>query len=423
MATAIADKPKAAPPITKKRETKDLRLDKTGFKILDSALGQIEAYVSVFGIVDSMGEVVDYGAYAKTLKRKLPAICWSHDWSTIIGKTLEAEEVKAGDLRLPESIRQYGGLRVRGQLNLDTQAGREAFSNLQNGYVDEFSVGYEVESDERQDDARHLKEMRLFEWSPVLAGANPATVIVDAKMREAVAADEKDPEAAALLAKAREQAEVSQQLERSAAKAKDAEKADKPKAGFGSEDVPGVDVAAPGDPPADDEQVEADAVDQALQRFEQRLTEYLSSDQVDGARDLTVIRPMLDDLRSDVMLALGTDDPSAELAEPVSVGTGSAKPEGEKIGRVLSQSNYDKIAAAIEALQAVLEAATPVERSAHPTNGTQSGSKAANSGTDAEQVDEKELAQRVEHLTAKVTKGLEQLMPLARRLGMLPDDE
>lgn len=152
---------------------------------LDDARGTVEAYVSVYGNLDSYGEIVDYGAFAKSLGRKLPVIAWAHDWSSIVGKTLEAEEVPAGDPRLPAKIRQYGGLRVLGQMFLDTIAGREAYLTVKN-LADraEFSIGYTEVETAQQKDGRHLLELDLMEWSPVLAGANDLTTPVAIKAQK-----------------------------------------------------------------------------------------------------------------------------------------------------------------------------------------------------------------------------------------------
>lgn len=144
--------------------------------------GIVEAWVSVFGNVDSALEVVDFGAYTETLKKSLPSVAFQHNWERGIGITLEAEEVPAGDPRLPENIKDLGGLYCKGQLNLDTQDGRETFSNLKLGVYKEFSVGYIVEADEiGADGYRHLKKIDLIEWSPVLRGANPSTSTIGVK--------------------------------------------------------------------------------------------------------------------------------------------------------------------------------------------------------------------------------------------------
>lgn len=146
-------------------------------KALDSQEGILEAIVSVFGVVDSYGERVMPGAFQKSLQRKLPPGVWMHDWSQPVAKTLEAAELLPGDPRLPESIREFGGLYVKAEFNLDTQRGRDAFSDVAKGIVDEFSIGYYLISSEKDPDGvLNLTEIDLAEWSPVLRGANPMTV-------------------------------------------------------------------------------------------------------------------------------------------------------------------------------------------------------------------------------------------------------
>ena len=132
--------------------------------------GEITALVSVFGNVDRAKEVVRPGAFAASLSRRMPKGVWAHDWSKPIAKTLEARET-------PE------GLVIRGQFNLDTQSGREAYSNIKFGIIDEFSIGYKIvkESRDSEKGTRNLDELELFEWSPVLVGMNEDTRLLSIK--------------------------------------------------------------------------------------------------------------------------------------------------------------------------------------------------------------------------------------------------
>lgn len=175
-------------------------------KVLDTtetgtAQGQIEAIVAVFNNVDLMREVIVPGAFGKSLQRKLPRGVWGHDWLQPIARTEEARELLPGDATLPDSLKELGGLYIRGTFNLDTQRGQEAFSDVKFGIVDEFSIGYRVlrahrvteEGDNEPDDpfafffgyggksTRYLDEIDCYEWSPVVAGANPATALIAAK--------------------------------------------------------------------------------------------------------------------------------------------------------------------------------------------------------------------------------------------------
>ena len=134
--------------------------------------GVIEAIVSTFDNVDYANEIVRKGAFEKSLKARLPRLVWAHDWSRPIGKTLEARETDEG-------------LYVKGQLNLNTTAGHDAFEHLKAGDISEFSIGYRVIQDDHQEkDIRELLEVNLFEVSCVLVGMNPATSLISIKSNE-----------------------------------------------------------------------------------------------------------------------------------------------------------------------------------------------------------------------------------------------
>jgi HK97 family phage prohead protease len=145
--------------------------------------GVIEAIVSVFSNTDLANEKVMPGAFAKSISTKLPKVVWQHDWRSPIGKTLEVRELQAGDPRLPANLSDFGGLYVKGQLNLKTQRGKEAYEDLAFGAIDEFSIGYQVIKDnvEEKSGTRELHEILLREWSPVLVGCNDSTALLSVK--------------------------------------------------------------------------------------------------------------------------------------------------------------------------------------------------------------------------------------------------
>jgi len=152
--------------------------------------GTIEAIVSVFANRDRGAEVVKHGAFTKSIARKLPKGVWSHDWTQPVAKTLEAKELAPGDPLLPAEISALGGLYVKGQFNLETEAGRDAYSNIKFGIIDEFSIGYKVVADKHDEksDVRELHEVELYEWSPVLVGMNDATRLLSIKGENALPA-------------------------------------------------------------------------------------------------------------------------------------------------------------------------------------------------------------------------------------------
>jgi len=153
----------------------------------DDATGVIEAFVSVFNNVDAGKEIVRQGFFQKSIERKLPKGVWAHDWKQPIAKTLEAKEVPPGDPSLPDNLKTLGGTYIKGQFNMDTQRGREAYSDIKFGIIDEFSIGYSVVRESKDEDtgARELLEGDWKEWSPVLVGMNDQTQLVSIKSEDA----------------------------------------------------------------------------------------------------------------------------------------------------------------------------------------------------------------------------------------------
>ena len=162
------------------RQLEYKRLTATEFK-MDEEKGIVEAYVSIFDNIDLYGDKIVKGAFAESLAAKYPKGVWMHNWDQPVAKTMEAREDEKG-------------LYIKGQFNLDTQRGKEAFSDIKNGIIDEFSIGFRVQEYAYEmvdgDEIRVLKKIKLYEWSPVLAGANPDTELINAKGEQAEEAKE-----------------------------------------------------------------------------------------------------------------------------------------------------------------------------------------------------------------------------------------
>jgi HK97 family phage prohead protease len=151
--------------------------------------GTLRAVVAVFNNVDAGNDRILPGFFAKSLARKLPKGVWGHDWETPIARTLEARELHPGDPDLPPGLSGLGGLYIKAAFNLDTQRGREAYSDIKFGIIDEFSIGYRVIESEvdKKTKVRDLIEGDVFEWSPVLVGMNSRTQLISVKSHEAKA--------------------------------------------------------------------------------------------------------------------------------------------------------------------------------------------------------------------------------------------
>lgn len=142
--------------------------------------GLISGYASVFGgTPDSHGDVITSGAFQASLAEHKaagtqPLMLWAHDQTKPIGKWLSIKE-------------DSQGLSVSGQINLETQAGREAYALLKSRAFDGLSIGYRVTDFERRSPrGRTLKSIDLQEISLVTLPSNKGTRITDVKSALAV---------------------------------------------------------------------------------------------------------------------------------------------------------------------------------------------------------------------------------------------
>lgn len=141
-------------------------------KALDET-GVFEGYGSVFGVRDLGGDIVERGAFAKTLKERGARgvkMLADHDPTKRVGvwETL-AEDEK--------------GLHVRGRLLVAKSIGAEALIDLKAGALDGLSIGYRVRSDamDGRRRARVLKEVDLLEISLVPFPMNEAARVTAVK--------------------------------------------------------------------------------------------------------------------------------------------------------------------------------------------------------------------------------------------------
>jgi HK97 family phage prohead protease len=142
--------------------------------------GQFEAVVSVFGNVDSYGDVVMPGAFAETLAEweksgnPIPVL-WSHlshDPDYHIGYVVEAKETAEG-------------LWVRGQLDLDAPKAKQVYRLLSGHRVTQFSFAYDVldaaYAERDGEKVYELRKLKVYEVGPTLIGANQETRLIGVK--------------------------------------------------------------------------------------------------------------------------------------------------------------------------------------------------------------------------------------------------
>lgn len=143
--------------------------------------GSIEGYGSVFGVRDSYDDVLAAGAFVDSLKAHkaegtMPAMLWQHDGDKPIGIWTEMVE-------------DSKGLRIKGQLALDTVLGKEAHALLKMGALNGLSIGFISKqwTYDRDTDVRTLTEVDLWEVSLVTFPANGKSRITNVKSADDLA--------------------------------------------------------------------------------------------------------------------------------------------------------------------------------------------------------------------------------------------
>ena len=144
--------------------------------------GVIAGYASVFGNVDSYGDIVVKGAFSKFLSElaqtgKKVSVYYGHnmdDPRANIGVVTELEETDHG-------------LRFKAQLDLSGETyGRLVYGQLKDGRLDSMSFGYSIVDAAPTKDGYELRELKLFEVSVVPIPANDQALITEVKAGRAI---------------------------------------------------------------------------------------------------------------------------------------------------------------------------------------------------------------------------------------------
>lgn len=161
-----------------------MNLQIKSFQANDDALGIFEAYANVKWFKDHASDVTVDNAFATSIKRitetgKMPKMLFNHDHDKVIGVWLEMKE-------------DEHGLKVKGQLALNTAKGREVYELLKMGALDSLSIGYLTikETFDPATNTNFLQEVDIREISVVTFPCNEASVVSSVKSEEI-----KEPEA------------------------------------------------------------------------------------------------------------------------------------------------------------------------------------------------------------------------------------
>jgi HK97 family phage prohead protease len=137
--------------------------------------GSVEGYGAVFNTVDSWDDVIAPGAFTASLAAHkaagtMPAMLWQHDADDPIGVWTDMTQ-------------DAKGLRIKGQLCLETACGKEAFALLKMGAINGLSVGFVAKqwAYNENTDVRTLTEIELWEVSLVTFPANDAARVTEVR--------------------------------------------------------------------------------------------------------------------------------------------------------------------------------------------------------------------------------------------------
>jgi uncharacterized protein len=133
--------------------------------------GSFEGRLSPYNNVDEGADLVEPGAFTKTLQEngnKVPML-WQHKTDCPIGELVLEDR--------PD------GLWCKGQLLLDIPEAKKAYLLLKAKIVKGLSIGYDSIKAQVVDGVRHLKEIRLWEGSVVTFPMNTLAMVTDVKAR------------------------------------------------------------------------------------------------------------------------------------------------------------------------------------------------------------------------------------------------
>lgn len=132
---------------------------------------RIEGYAAVFGNRDAYGDIIMQGAFERSLRERPDVkVLWQHNTREPIGKQEAAVE-------------DDFGLAVVGALTNTDHVTGTVVPLLLDGVITGLSIGYNVMEEDYDGDleAWLLKDIELFEWSPVTFPANELATISEVK--------------------------------------------------------------------------------------------------------------------------------------------------------------------------------------------------------------------------------------------------
>ena len=135
----------------------------------DEKAGIVKGYGSVFGNVDSDGDIINKGAYKKTIEENGNRVkyLYQHDMDKPLGKIVKLGEDDKGlyfEAEIPK-----------------TTLGKDVIELMKAGVITENSVGILPIQKDNSGEYRQLNEVKLYEISAVTIAANDQAILLDVK--------------------------------------------------------------------------------------------------------------------------------------------------------------------------------------------------------------------------------------------------
>ena len=137
--------------------------------------GAFKGIASVYGVEDLGGDVIDKGAFTKTVQENPTVpILWQHDQKEVIG--------------FGEVSEWQGKLMLKGQLDLDDPTAKKALGKMKSKLVKGLSIGFQTIKHSWEEvsgkSIRHISELKLWEVSVVTFPMLPQAQVTHVKSLE-----------------------------------------------------------------------------------------------------------------------------------------------------------------------------------------------------------------------------------------------
>jgi HK97 family phage prohead protease len=139
---------------------------------IDNEARKVKAVVAVFNNVDLDNDIIIPEAVTKTILERGP------QGKNLIWHLVDHEANLKSSVGKPESIYVQGNELIAITPIVDTELGEDYLKMCNEGIINQFSIGFSTVKSVMKDDVRVIQELKLYEYSAVLWGANPETRMV-----------------------------------------------------------------------------------------------------------------------------------------------------------------------------------------------------------------------------------------------------